>query len=485
MRIEEFAPEKKWWGKRKETDQRGRCRSKTSRRAGLQPRHHGVFRDRSSRFMNRAAAERLNCTFLKPGDILIARMPEPLGRACVFPGDGRLCATVVDVAILRVNPGILLPEYIALTINSPLVRRNIGELAAGTTRQRVSRGNLALILVPVPPLAEQKRIVAKVDQLMAQCDDLEARQAKKRETSTRLTKSALEALTTVEGPEEFDAAWKRVVDNFHVLIDRSDKVADLRRAILELAVRGTIERQRDEDEPAEALLVRVEAERRRSGGRVPTPGTVEPDEAPFELPASWRWVRWGQLVLAADAGWSPQCENHPRSDGHWGVVKVSAVSWDRFLAEENKELPAGVDPRPECAIRSGDFLMSRANTAELVGRSVVVDDAPARLMMSDKIVRCAFSGLIEPRFVNLYNKTAAARAHYVARASGTSDSMKNISREVIFSMPVALPPVEEQRRILAKVERLLGMCDRLEGLLLRSEDGASHLATAAAHDLVA
>jgi type I restriction enzyme S subunit len=116
---------------------------------------------------------------------------------------------------------------------------------------------------------------------------------------------------------------------------------------------------------------------------------------------------------------------------------------------------------------------------------VVVGDAPNGLMMSDKIVRCTFSTLIESRFVNLYNKTSAARAHYVARASGTSDSMKNISREVIFAMPIALPPVAEQRRILAKVEQLMKVCDELEACLVRAEARASKLVEAVVQELVA
>jgi type I restriction enzyme S subunit len=423
---------------------------------------------------------------LRDGDLLWNSTGHgTVGRVAVFRSDARYPRVVADSHVTIVRPEIE-PRFLWCWLASPTVQRTIDDLVSGTTKQtELSTSTVVAHPVPVPPLAEQKRIVAKVDQLMALCDDLEARQTKKRDTSTRLTKSALQALTTAEGPEEFDLAWKRVVENFDVLIDQAEKVGELRKAIVELAVRGTIEPQRSNDEPVEDLLVRIEAERRRGGGKVPSPGPVEPGDAPFAVPAGWRWVRWGQLVLAADAGWSPQCENHPRSGDHWGVVKVSAVSWDRFLPEENKALPAGMPPRPECAIRSGDFLMSRANTAELVGRSVVVGDAPNGLMMSDKIVRCTFSTLIESRFVNLYNKTSAARAHYVARASGTSDSMKNISREVIFAMPIALPPVAEQRRILAKVEQLMKVCDELEACLVRAEARASKLVEAVVQELVA
>ena len=129
--------------------------------------------------------------------------------------------------------------------------------------------------------------------------------------------------------------------------------------------------------------------------------------------------------------------------------------------------------------------MSRANTAELVGRSVVVADEQSNLMMSDKIVRCRFAPSVDTAYVNLFNRTSGARRHYMAKASGTSDSMKNISREVIFDMPIPLPPLPEQRRIVAKVDLLMKVCDQLEAALRRAEDRAAKLVEAVVQELVA
>ena len=133
----------------------------------------GEYRDRSSRFMNTKTANRLNCTFLRRGDILIARMPDPLGRACVFPGDIKPAVTVVDVAVLRLGHRDLDLAYVVYAINSRPFARNVESKAAGTTRSRISRGNLARLPFPLPPLAEQHRIVSKVDEWMAVCDQLE------------------------------------------------------------------------------------------------------------------------------------------------------------------------------------------------------------------------------------------------------------------------------------------------------------------------
>ena len=124
----------------------------------------GAFLDRSARFLTMETAKRLRCTFLKPGDILIARMPDPIGRACIFPGLSQPCATVVDVCVLRPDSRILDANYAKWMINSPRFLKKIEGFVSGSTRQRISRGNLAPLSIPLPPLEEQKRIAAILDQ---------------------------------------------------------------------------------------------------------------------------------------------------------------------------------------------------------------------------------------------------------------------------------------------------------------------------------
>ncbi len=129
------------------------------------------FLDKSNRFLTREKAQKLRCTFLKRGDILIARMPDPIGRACLFPGASRECVTVVDAAILRPKEDCD-PDYIQYWINSPNIQRAIRETAKGATRQRVARRALEDLPITLPSLDEQRRIVTRIKECMDRIDEI-------------------------------------------------------------------------------------------------------------------------------------------------------------------------------------------------------------------------------------------------------------------------------------------------------------------------
>ncbi|MHB1445738.1 MAG: restriction endonuclease subunit S [Acidimicrobiales bacterium] len=124
----------------------------------------GEWRDRSFRFMKLSRAKEMGCTFLEPGDVLVARMPEPLGRACIFPGDARQCVTAVDVCILRPDDEVTDGRWLMWMLNSPECRAQIAARQSGTTRKRISRRNLAEIELSLPPRREQTRIVAAIEE---------------------------------------------------------------------------------------------------------------------------------------------------------------------------------------------------------------------------------------------------------------------------------------------------------------------------------
>ena len=125
----------------------------------------GVFRDRSSRFLTLSRAKELRCTFLEAGDILLARMPEPLGRACIFPGVTQPAVTAVDICIIRPSARKARPEWLVKAINSPDFRSSMQQFIRGTTRQRISRKNLGTLRMPVPQIEDQLAIAHATERL--------------------------------------------------------------------------------------------------------------------------------------------------------------------------------------------------------------------------------------------------------------------------------------------------------------------------------
>lgn len=241
-----------------------------------------------------------------------------------------------------------------------------------------------------------------------------------------------------------------------------DGIKKLRALILELAVRGRLVKQNTSDEAANVLLERIAAHRGKQSKAIKPISLLSDEGGVYPLPIGWVWTRLLSQVIESGAGWSPSCEPRARVGSEWGVLKVSAVSWGEFCPDENKALPARFEPRPEHEVAVGDFLISRANTAELVARSVVVNEAPPRLMLSDKIVRLKLTPHCNARYLNIVNGSPKARGYYAAVAGGTSSSMKNVSREQILNLPLPLPPLAEQHRIVVKVDELMALCDRLE-----------------------
>ena len=165
----------------------------------------GIFINKSSRFVNAETAGRLRCTFLEPDDILIARMPDPLGRACIFPDIGQQAITAVDVFIWRSDRTTAEPRWLARVINSPDIRDKLLNEAGGTTRQRVAGGKLKTLAIPTPPLAEQRRIVAKLDGLTGST----ARAREQLGRIPKLIQKYREAILTAAFTGDLTKGWRR------------------------------------------------------------------------------------------------------------------------------------------------------------------------------------------------------------------------------------------------------------------------------------
>ncbi|MFI8556887.1 restriction endonuclease subunit S [Pseudomonas putida] len=404
--------------------------------------------------------------FLCEGDLLWnSTGTGTVGRVAIYHANAGIKA-VADSHVTVLRLANCNSRYLWCVIASPWVQSRIepshpDSLVSGTTQQvELNTSTARALPIPLPPLEEQSRIVDKVDELMALCDKLEAQQQARRTLQNALRQSTLQAVANGTSPYELQTTWARLADSFGHLFHVPEDVADLRKMVSELAIRGTLEVSNEPTDTSTVDVYLAELARKKSGKRFAKSVQVNDD---IPLPEGWRWVLLEDLLSGSESGWSPKCEAEPRRGLEWGVLKVSAVTWGAFNPNENKRLPLSLEARPECEVKPGDFMLSRANTAELVARSVIApNDCPSKLLMSDKIVRLNFLDDALKPWVNLVNNSELARAYYRGRATGTSDSMRNVSRQVIHELPIPLPSLQVQERVLLTLSRLHQYCDSLE-----------------------
>ena len=169
--------------------------------------------------------------------------------------------------------------------------------------------------------------------------------------------------------------------------------------------------------------------------------------------SGWRNTNLGAVITSIDTGKSFRCEERPPTESEVGVVKVSAVTWGTYDEEESKTCLDAARIEPRYLIEGGDFLFSRANTIQLIGACVIAGAPARRLMLSDKILRFRFTNDVVPKWVLHWLRSKQGRSEIERLSSGNQESMRNIGQERIRAIALPLPPPEDQRRIVAEIEK--------------------------------
>lgn len=321
-----------------------------------------------------------------------------------------------------------------------------------TTIAILNKGNWENIPFPLPPLEEQKRIVAKVDELMRLCDELEGEQEDRRAARRRLNRAALDGLLAARDEAEFEARWQIVADHFPVLTAAPDLVPKLRQTVLQLAVQGKLTRQDPQDEPAPALLRRIRAERERlvKEKRLKRLNPLLPvnlDETPFPLPKGWAWCRLGEIIIISSGDFLPS--HKMVKDGDIPVYGGNGVTG--YHNQSNVSNPTLVIGRV------GFYCGSVHLTPEVAW---VTDNAFITYFSESNLDVNFIYWLI--KFINPQMRNSATAQPVI---SGTK----------VYPLVIALPPLEEQKRIVAAVNRLMTLCDELEAGLRRTEEDGTRL----------
>lgn len=338
--------------------------------------------------------------------------------------------------------------------------------------------------VPVPPLAEQRRIVAKVDELMALCDQLEEARTARDDTCDRLTKASLTRLTKPDtDAPTFRSHARFAVDAFSVLTGHADQVKHLRQTILCLAVRGKLVGQDSSDEPASVLLKRIVAERERlvEARVIRKPKPIEVlDEPPFAIPLSWKWTRLGELAeLVRGVSFPASAKSNKPAEGLLPCLRSGNIQtntdWNDLIY-----VPESVVKNADKLVKPGDVLISIANSYALVGKCSIVSALPYRATFGAFLAAIRFLFVL-PEYARSFLQSGFSSSAFRVGSSQTTN-IANITFSTIRRHPFPLPPLAEQRRIVAKVAQLMALCDRMEVGLDAASDTRDRLLDALVHE---
>lgn len=309
---------------------------------------------------------------IKPGDLVFNNVFAWEGAVAVAGPDEAGMIGSHRFVTYSVNSQRSTPEYLKLFFTTPQGLEILLKASPGSAGRNKTLGLDRFISqsIPLPSVAEQRRLVKHIDALSAKIDEA------------------------------------KVLRN-------------------------------DSSLEAEAL---IKAARRRLIGESPTPA----------------WIPLSNFVQEIENGWSPFCEKRPAVEGEWAVLKVGAVSFGQYDHRENKALPVSLAPRPKHEVKDGDFLMSRANTSELVGACALVERTPPKRMLSDKLFRFIFrqNKPIDLCYLDHVLKSSALRTQIIAGATGTSSTMKNISKEKVFNLLVPNHPPAKQQLLAEQLNEI-------------------------------
>ena len=360
--------------------------------------------------------------------------------------------------------------------------------APGTTFKEVSGRIVAGVPLPLPPLAEQHRIVAKVDELMALCDRLETARKEREATRDRLAVSSLARLNTPDpDPAVFQRHAAFTLDNLAPLTTRPDQIKALRQTILNLAVRGRLVEQDPNDEPAGELLERIAGKRnelvlQKASRREKPLAAIDADEPPFKVPSGWEWSRIGDAVLFTQYGTSTK--SSPSEQGV-PVLTMGNIQDGMVIWRNEKRIPNTVEELPALYLKKFDLLYNRTNSAELVGKTGIYlgeDDCRtfASYLIRLRVSREHFS----PYFLNLTMNTSEFRETQIVPLIKKQTGQANVNGTALKNMLVPVPPLAEQRRIVAKVDALMALCDRLEASFVAGDATRGRLCDSLLYEIV-
>lgn len=352
-----------------------------------------------------------------PAGTMIMSFKLTIGKVSILGVDA-----VHNEAIISIFPFIddeIIKKYLFKIL--PLIA-NAGDSKNAIKGKTLNATSISNLMIPIPPLAEQERIVAKIEELLPLI-------------------------------EEYDKAGKRLSE---LNADFPDK---LRKSILQQAVMGKLTERDPADEPASELLKRIRTEKEKliKEGKIKKEKPLPPisdDEIPFEIPDTWEWVRWGDLSQSIQYGYNASA----KSKGRIRMVRISDIQDGNVLWDTVPFCDISEEEISQYLLGKNDILFAR--TGGTVGKSFLVREVPYEAIYAGYLIRTQYSEKLCPQYMKYFMES---QLYWDQLHNGTiATAQPNCNGQTLSKMILPLPPLAEQKRIVARVEELLKICDEMK-----------------------
>lgn len=401
---------------------------------------------------------------------------------CTRMGLGKIAIAATPIAINQDLKAVKLTTCLNMDffLNTYSTIKIVG---TGTTVAGIKQEELLSYVVALPPLEEQHRIAAKVDELMALCDQLEQQTESSLDAHNLLVDTLLSTLTEARDAKELSDNWARMADHFDTLITTDYAVEQLKQTILQLAVQGKLVPQDPNDDPASELLKKVTNDRTKliNEGKIkkqkPLP-EINDEEVSFNSPDGWVWSRMGYLAQY-QKGYAFKSKDY--LDCGLMITKIQNLT-ENHIQNSVYIAPERALEFAQYLLFEGDIVMTTVGSwfsapISAVGRSFLVKKLFDNSLLNQNAVRIRSWKELDPMYLFACINSSIFKNYLVQEAQGTANQA-SITQESIKNFLICVPPKEEQHRIVAKVYELMTVCDQLKGHINDAQTTQLHLSDA-------
>lgn len=421
----------------------------------------------TSEAISELALEKCSLDLNPRGSVLVAMYGANIGEVGILDIEATTNQAVCACNIFS----LINNKYLFNLISS--LKQNFINQGAGAAQPNISREKIINTIVPLPPFEEQKRIVEKIDQLMLLCDKLEAERNSKNKLQLQINSAAINNLIKANDEISFNKAWSFIANRFDTLYTVKQNVTVLKDVILNLAIKGKLVGQNDNDESIENYLKKIIEEKnellKKGLMKKQASFPIKDNDFPFSIPLRWKWICLGEIVSLLGDGihGTPEYDIH----GEYYFINGNNLTDGKIEIKENTK-----------TVSNEQFIKHKRNLNDkTVFVSINGTIGNVAFYNNEKIIlgksACYFNLVnVNKNYIKIILNSSYFLNYAFSSATGTT--IKNVSLKTMRELPIPLPPLNEQERIVERVNQLFKLCDTLEKNIEQSSKKQSQLLNA-------